>query len=82
VSRPTLSQTQVTGVVQRVPIFCITDPHTIKQTRMKIALIGAAARCAAAFATPAMAQAVIKGGYCAQFTQRQLSNWAGQSLHR
>ena len=35
---------------------------------MKIALIGAAAVAAAAFATPAMAQAVIEDpGYCAQF---------------
>ena len=35
---------------------------------MKLALIGAAAVAAAAFATPAMAQAVIEDpGYCAQF---------------
>ena len=35
---------------------------------MKIALIGAAAVAAEAFATPAMAQAVIEDpGYCAQF---------------
>jgi hypothetical protein len=35
---------------------------------MKYALIGAAAVAAAAFATPAMAQAVISDpGYCAQF---------------
>jgi hypothetical protein len=35
---------------------------------MKLALIGAAAVAAAAFATPALAQAVIKDpGYCAQF---------------
>ena len=35
---------------------------------MKIALIGAAAVAAAAFATPALAQAVIEDpGYCAQF---------------
>jgi hypothetical protein len=39
-----------------------------KETRMKLALIGAAAVAAAAFATPAMAQAVIEDpGYCAQF---------------
>ena len=35
---------------------------------MKLALIGAAAVAAAAFATPALAQAVIEDpGYCAQF---------------
>ena len=35
---------------------------------MKFALIGAAAMAAAAFATPALAQAVIsEPGYCAQF---------------
>jgi hypothetical protein len=35
---------------------------------MKFALIGAAAIAAAAFATPALAQAVISNpGYCAQF---------------
>jgi hypothetical protein len=35
---------------------------------MKLALIGAAAVVAAAFATPALAQAVIEDpGYCAQF---------------
>ena len=35
---------------------------------MKLALIGAAAVAAAAFATPALAQAVISDpGYCAQF---------------
>jgi hypothetical protein len=42
--------------------------NTIKETKMKFALIGAAAVAAAAFATPAMAQAVISDpGYCAQF---------------
>jgi hypothetical protein len=42
--------------------------HTNKETRMKFALIGAAAVAAAAFATPALAQAVISDpGYCAQF---------------
>ena len=35
---------------------------------MKLALIGAAAVAAAAFATPALAQAVVEDpGYCAQF---------------
>jgi len=39
-----------------------------KETKMKSALIGAAAVAAAAFATPAMAQTVIEDpGYCAQF---------------
>jgi hypothetical protein len=40
----------------------------VLETRMKFALIGAAAVAAAAFATPALAQAVIEDpGYCAQF---------------
>jgi hypothetical protein len=39
-----------------------------QQTKMKFALIGAAAIAAAAFATPALAQAVIEDpGYCAQY---------------
>ncbi|WP_074819151.1 MULTISPECIES: hypothetical protein [Bradyrhizobium] len=38
------------------------------QTKMKFASIGAAAFAATAFATPALAQAVINDpGYCAQF---------------
>src|SRR5258708_40340942 len=42
--------------------------HTNQETKMKLALIGAAAVAAAAFATPALAQAVISDpGYCAQF---------------
>jgi hypothetical protein len=42
--------------------------YTNQETRMKFALIGAAAVAAAAFATPALAQAVIEDpGYCAQF---------------
>jgi hypothetical protein len=42
--------------------------HMMQETKMKIALIGAAAVAAAAFATPAVAQAVISDpGYCAQF---------------
>jgi len=41
-----------------------------KETKMKLALIGAAV-VAAAFATPALAQAVIEDpGYCAQFDPR------------
>jgi hypothetical protein len=40
----------------------------VLETKMKFALIGAAALTAAAFATPALAQAVIEDpGYCAQF---------------
>jgi len=39
-----------------------------KEAKMKLALIGAAAVAAAAFATPALAQAIIEDpGYCAQF---------------
>jgi hypothetical protein len=40
----------------------------MQETRMKLALIGAAAVAATAFATPVLAQAVIEDpGYCAQF---------------
>jgi hypothetical protein len=43
-------------------------PKTIQETKMKLALIGAAAVASAAFVTPALAQAVISDpGYCAQF---------------
>jgi len=39
-----------------------------KKTKMRFALIGGAALAVAAFATPALAQAVISNpGYCAQF---------------
>jgi hypothetical protein len=42
--------------------------RTMMETNMKFALIGAAAVAAAAFTTPALAQAVIEDpGYCAQF---------------
>ena len=45
-----------------------TNPLTIKETNMKIALIGAAAVAAAAFATPALAQSIIENpGRCEQF---------------
>jgi hypothetical protein len=41
---------------------------TIQEIKMKLAVIGAAAVAAAAFATPALAQQVIEDpGYCAQF---------------
>jgi hypothetical protein len=44
------------------------SPDMIQEAKMKIALISAAAVAAAAFATPALAQAVISDpGYCAQF---------------
>ena len=52
------------------PSFAYTVQETkmIQETKMKFALIGAAAVAAAAFATPALAQAVIEDpGYCAQF---------------
>jgi hypothetical protein len=42
--------------------------YRVQEISMKFALIGAAAVAAAAFATPALAQAVIEDpGYCAQF---------------
>jgi len=48
-----------------VPI-CLTSSY--KETKIKPALIGAAAVAAAAFATPALAQTIIEDpGYCAQF---------------
>jgi hypothetical protein len=50
----------------RVPIFCFGK--TNQETKMKYALIGAAAVVAAASVTPALAQQVIEDpGYCAQF---------------
>jgi hypothetical protein len=44
---------------------------------MKLALIGAAAVAAAAFASPALAQAVVEGpGYCGQFySSANCQNW-------
>jgi hypothetical protein len=52
--------------LMRVPIFC--SGKTNQETKMKYALIGAAAVVAAASATPALAQQVIEDpGYCAQF---------------
>jgi hypothetical protein len=51
-----------------VPIFASRYPETNQETKMKLALIGAAAVVAAASVTPALAQAVISDpGYCAQF---------------
>lgn len=50
----------------RVPISC--SGKTNQETKMKYALIGAAAVVAAASVTPALAQQVIEDpGYCAQF---------------
>jgi hypothetical protein len=52
--------------LMRVPIFC--SGKTNQETKMKYALIGAAAVVAAASVTPALAQQVIEDpGYCAQF---------------
>src|SRR5258707_14615998 len=49
-----------------VPISC--SGKTNQETKMKYALIGAAAVVAAASVTPALAQQVIEDpGYCAQF---------------
>jgi hypothetical protein len=46
----------------------MTGRRTMMETKMKFALIGVAAVTATAFATPALAQAVIEDpGYCAQF---------------
>jgi hypothetical protein len=48
--------------------YTVQETKMIQQTKMKFALIGAVAFAAAAFATPALAQAVIEDpGYCAQF---------------
>src|SRR5713226_671279 len=48
--------------------YTVQETKMIQETKMKFALIGAAAFAAAAFATPALAQAVIEEpGYCAQF---------------
>ena len=50
----------------RVPMF--SSGKTNQETKMKYALIGAAAVVAAASVTPALAQQVIEDpGYCAQF---------------
>jgi hypothetical protein len=53
------AQTEVTG--ETVIVFrcglTLQDSHYPKETKMKLALIGAAAVAAAAFATPALAQA-------------------------
>jgi len=57
----------------------------VLETKMKFALIGAAALTAAAFATPALAQAVIEDpGYCAQFLPecRLPKPRTGQSVHQ
>jgi len=52
--------------LMRVPIS--SSEKTNQETKMKYALIGAAAVVAAASVTPALAQQVIEDpGYCAQF---------------
>src|ERR1700722_16361344 len=51
-----------------VPTLLSHDVDDVWETKMKFALIGAAAVIGAAFATPALAQAVISDpGYCAQY---------------
>jgi hypothetical protein len=51
-----------------IPMWSPTTSPYPKETMMKLALIGVAFAAAAAFATPALAQAVIEDpGYCAQF---------------
>jgi hypothetical protein len=51
-----------------IPIWPDTTSLYPMETKMKLALIGAGFAAAAAFATPALAQAVIEDpGYCAQF---------------
>ena len=81
-----LSQMEFTGVTAIALRCSLTPPHTLsKETKMKLALIGAAAVAAAAFATPALAQAVIEDpGYCAQFyPDANCQNLGtGQSVHR
>jgi hypothetical protein len=50
---------------RRSDLTCIIE----KETKMNLALIGAAAIAAAAFATPVLAQAVIEEpGYCTQYS--------------
>jgi hypothetical protein len=67
----TLSQTEFTGgiaVAFRCGLISLNPAPSNLETKMKLTLIGAAAVAAAAFATPALAQAVISDpGYCAQF---------------
>jgi hypothetical protein len=80
---PSMTSAPIAGAVNSVPdyhigrtqpkVICETESafpsraYTIQETRMKFALIGAAV-AAAAFVTPALAQAVIEDpGYCAQF---------------
>jgi hypothetical protein len=63
-----LKHNLLAGSEPRSDVLGTADPLIIKETKMKIALIGAAAVAAAAFATPVLAQAVIENpGRCAQF---------------
>jgi len=55
-----LKHNLLAGLEPRSDVLGTTDPFIIKETKMKIALIGAAAVAAAAFATPVLAQAVIE----------------------
>jgi hypothetical protein len=62
-----LKQNLLAGRRRHSDVPGITSLHP-KETKMKLALIGAAAVAAAAFATPALAQQVIEDpGYCAQY---------------
>jgi hypothetical protein len=60
-------------LVEKAPRSYVSSKHSNltpsnQETEMKQALIGAAAVVAAAFAAPALAQAVVEDpGYCAQF---------------
>jgi hypothetical protein len=63
-----LKEPTESSLAQRTGITILHVATILKETKMKFALIGAAALAAAAFATPALAQAVISDpGYCAQF---------------
>ena len=55
-----LKHNLLAGLEPRSDVLGTADPLIIKETKMKIALIGAAAVAAAAFATPVLAQAVIE----------------------
>jgi hypothetical protein len=66
--RENSSQTKFTGGTTTAFRFALTAPHLHKETKMKFALIGISFAAAAAFASPALAQAVIEDpGHCAQF---------------
>jgi hypothetical protein len=69
-SKSFLKKNLLAEVQSRSDVGADQLPRTSNQetNKMKFALIGAAAIAAAAFATPALAQAVVEDpGYCAQF---------------